>query len=268
MIIDKITFGSDPEFAIRRISGEIIPSNRVISGTKENPTDILDGFTMFKDNLLVEGNVPPTTTKSGFISSIITLKNKINNELKSKECSVFCANSVEYLEEDTKSEESQEIGCSNYLNAWCNSELSANFFSKTIRGIGGHVHIGYTNVSNVSSDVINVILTKLLDVNLGIPCKSKVTDIHRSNNYGMLGSYRETKYGMEYRVLGGHWMSNSETLAEVYDGVIKSIEQLNSMSMENLKELYFLKVDQKTLELDYIPKQLLKLKKEKLFKLV
>ena len=72
------TIGSDPEFCI--VKGRTnIPSFMITDGTKKNPEDFGGGYKILKDNLTVEGNIPPAFNKEEFIENMKTLKQIIND---------------------------------------------------------------------------------------------------------------------------------------------------------------------------------------------
>ena len=81
---------------------------------------------------------------------------------------------------------------------------------------------------------MNSLIAKAMDCFLGMPSDEVLFSEERRGSYGVLGAYRDTSYGLEYRSLGGYFTA-SKYLPWVYDQTIKAINFCKSM--ENLKLL-------------------------------
>jgi len=82
------TIGSDPEFLIHN-GEEFLPSFMFIKGTKKNPENKGNGFAILKDNLLIEGNIPPARERDEFIGYMTLLKELINDVLEVSGAKLF-----------------------------------------------------------------------------------------------------------------------------------------------------------------------------------
>lgn len=211
-MIKNVTFGTDPEFfVINKRIDTIISAIPLVDGTKEEPLALGHGFYILRDNILLEGNIPPSRDENEFIKNMIELKKKsieyfvrrfpgsgIHLDLLSADCMELDSMFLTHPE-------ALQFGCSPYLNAWDNEEHRANDMSAyNYRTAGFHIHMGYEVDNNdISKEVLNVIIARIFDLFVTIPsCQHHFSEI-RFNNYGGLGQYRNTKYGIECRSLGG-----------------------------------------------------------------
>lgn len=84
-MIDGITIGADPELFIVDNNNKVISAVGLIPGEKGKPyvaDDMPKGFGIEIDNILGEFNIPPVTSKRGFITNINYMKNYIDNFVK------------------------------------------------------------------------------------------------------------------------------------------------------------------------------------------
>jgi len=131
-MIKNLTFGSDPEyFIVNRNTRKIVSSIPIIDGTKEEPEPLGDGFFILKDNILAEGNIPPSKTKEGFMYNMQELKNRITEYIQLQ------YPVLELLHSDCRDvdmtflshSEAMQFGCSPYFNAWDKESHRANDLS-------------------------------------------------------------------------------------------------------------------------------------------
>ncbi len=81
-MIRFLKIGSDPEFFIRDSeTKEYLPSFYFTEGTKTNPLELGNDYKILKDNLVIEGNIPPAGTKEEWINNMLFLKNKIKEAI-------------------------------------------------------------------------------------------------------------------------------------------------------------------------------------------
>ena len=242
-MINNLTFGSDPEYFIKNENtGMIVSSIPIISGTKENPESIGDGYFIQRDNILAEGNIPPVRTKEDFISKMEELKARITKYIKDK-YPVLGLCHADCLDIDTaflSHPEAMLFGCSPYLNAWDDESNRANdLSSESFRTAGFHIHIGYDIERDViwSRETINNIIAKAFDMFVVIPSCLIHVDKRRFENYGGLGQYRDTSYGIECRSLGAFFVK-TEYLSWVFDQTMKTIEYIKDE--ENLYNIMYM----------------------------
>lgn len=211
-MIKNTTFGSDPEyFVINKDENVIISGIPFIDGDKTTPESLGDGFYVLKDNVLAEGNIPPTSDPMQFMLNLIELKQRINKYLMQKHPSLEVAHAdcLTINPAFLTHPESLMFGCSPYLNAWDNDVHKANdLASENFRTCGFHIHIGYDKTSDnpFNRGVFNKIIAKAFDLFVIIPSMFTHFDRRRFENYGGLGQYRDTPYGLECRSLGGFFV--------------------------------------------------------------
>lgn len=211
-MIKNVTFGSDPEYFVMNKDENIIISGiPFINGDKLSPEPLGDGFSVLKDNILAEGNIPPTSDPVRFMNNLIELKRRITEYLQTKDPCLGLAHAdcLNINPIFLTHPESLLFGCSPYQNAWDNEIHKANdLSSENFRTAGFHIHIGYDKTSEnpFTKEVFNKIITRAFDLFVIIPSMSVHADKRRFENYGGLGQYRDTPYGLECRSLGGFFV--------------------------------------------------------------
>lgn len=222
--LDKI--GSDPEFGILDPDGNPIPSFIFFEGTKQYPEDMGNGFSILKDNLLVEGNIPACKSKQEFIDAMKFLKGIIQIPLNRDGSALVSADILDYHPMWINTPDGQEFGCSNFRNAYSDKDIQTPVIHTNTRELGMHVHISYiTNNNKYKVSQYNKLIAKAMDFFLGIPSDKIHYSKERRESYGVLGSYRNSKIyqGMEYRSLGGYF-TKDEYLPWIYDQTVKAME--------------------------------------------
>lgn len=219
-MIDNITIGADPElFIVDKTNNKVISSVGLIPGKKGEPyvaDNMPKGFGIEIDNILGEFNIPPTSSKEGFVNNIEYMKNYIDDFIKSKNpnYTIQCIASRMVDDDQLTSPEAREFGCSIDYNAYTRrANPKPKGTSTNLRSAGFHIHVGYDHPSvNLSLNLI-----KLFDIYLGIPSILIDKDTKRRSLYGKAGAFRLTKYGFEYRTLSSYLMSKKEYLTLIWD---------------------------------------------------
>ena len=87
-----------------------------------------------------------------------------------------------------------------------------------------HIHLGYTLDENnpFKKEVFNKIITRAFDIFVIIPSAEIYVDKRRFENYGGLGQYRNTSYGVECRSLGA-FFANEKYLPWVIEQTCKML---------------------------------------------
>ena len=230
-MIRFLKIGSDPEFFIRDSeTKEYLPSFYFTEGTKTHPLELGNDYKIIKDNIVIEGNIPPAGTKEEWINNMLFLKNKIKEAISViSTAQIFEGDIAPFKREFINTEDGQSFGCSTFIDAWENQVKTSPIFFDKNRTCGCHVHISYdiTEDSSITNkEVINIALARALDFFLGIPSDSIFYCKKRRDGYGTLGAFRNTSYGMEYRPLGGHFAKDIY-LGWIYEQVQKAISWLN-----------------------------------------
>jgi hypothetical protein len=244
MMIKNVTFGSDPEYFVKNHAENLIISGiPFIHGTKEKPESLNDGFFILKDNILAEGNIPPSSDPIKFMTNLIELKTRINKYLGNVNHSlgVFHSDCEDVHPNFLVHPESLLFGCSPYLNAWDNEIHKANDLSKeNFRTAGFHIHIGYEQQEDnpFNKEIFNKIITRAFDLFVIIPSMNIYVDQRRFENYGGLGQYRDTAYGLECRSLGAFFV-DEKYLPWVIEQTCRALSFIKSF--DNAKKLFSMK---------------------------
>jgi hypothetical protein len=227
--IELKTVGSDPEFFVKRSDGLFIPSAAITEGTKENPEATnRKGFYTHKDNLTIEGNIPPAHNKKEFIENMKFLKDILNVMAKIQDCEIVSEDIAYFKPRFLNIADAHEFGCSNYHNVWTRYYHESQKVFGDFRVAGFHIHLGYDITSNeFKNDTIDNLIGRAFDLFLTYPSDKIHLCEQRRFNYGTYGSVRKTSYGIECRTLGGYF-TRDEYLPWVYDQIEKMFEWLNN----------------------------------------
>lgn len=239
MTINNISIGADPElFIVNSKNNKVISAIGIIPGEKGNPykaDDMPYGFGLEIDNILAEFNIPPCFCKEDFVRSIEYMKDYIDKFVKkvNSDLTISCSASRIVTKDQLNSPEALLFGCSPDYNVYTESENpKPEGESTNIRSAGFHIHLGYAN-HNITTSLS---LVKYLDIYVGLPSIIRDRDKRRRSLYGKAGSFRLTDYGVEWRVLSSAMMKDTETIAFVYDQIIKAIKAYNAgVNFPNLK---------------------------------
>jgi hypothetical protein len=233
--LDNIKVGSDPEFFIKDETG-ITSSLKYVPVDKYSPIEIND-YKIFSDNILVEGNIPPATTKTEFVNNMKKLKGIITDltgcGIESKDSHIFSA-------KDLSDSRAKVFGCSPYESAWKKTTcLAASLARESFRTAGFHIHIGYEHDASygIFKKQIDGAIAKAFDYYCVYPSRLISDDDNRNGNYGEYGAYRNKPYGVEVRSLGG-FFTKDEYLDWVYSQTIKTMKFISDPT--NLRKLQML----------------------------
>jgi len=230
------TVGSDPEFFLFS-EDNAFPAIRFTSGTKTVPEEIKPGFSLQRDNLLIEGNIPPSRTKDEFVSNILFIKDYIRSRVEIKSLKLVCADSARFMPRYLRIPEAREFGCDPYKLAWRGGKTAeADDLSRISERVAGfHIHLGY-DWEELPKNRADVCIAKAFDMFVTVPSREIHSDRTRMRYYGRLGSYRGKSYGIECRSLGGYFL-NDEYLPWVWDRIQDMSKYLNTISKEALNKL-------------------------------
>ena len=233
--IDNITIGSDPEIFIKDIDGGISSAIDLFGGTKDEPLDIGEGCFVQEDNILVEFNTPPCTDKESFIKAINYSKDYIETILIPLNKELHYSSSEKATVEILQNEKATTFGCASSYNVVKEkiSDVDVDSLSesdKTLRSSGMHIHIGYENVD----EEINDRLVLCFELFVTLPLLKKDNDVHnRRMLYGKIGDSRDKPYGVECRSLGGYFLKDDDSIAEVWDKTMEAIKFANTSKKTN-----------------------------------
>lgn len=233
-MFENITVGSDPEFFIYKDETPI-SSIGIIKGTKYKPEEVEPGYGVLKDNVLIEGNIPPASSKEEFIANFKNLKRIMSDILAIGGYRLVSADSAEFNKNQLRNKEARLFGCAPFINAWTLTMKSpANLGEMQVRVAGFHWHYGYKYSGDLSSDYIALYLTRAFDYFVVYPSRQIYNDPIRSKYYGDYGNFRLTSYGFEARSLGGYF-TDDKYLDWLYDQGMKIFDYCSNP--DNIKLL-------------------------------
>lgn len=233
--LDKV--GSDPEFFITDHEDKPIASFLFFEGTKDDPQDVGNGFKILKDNLLVEGNIPPANNRQEFIDNMEMLKSLISAVINPQKAKLIANDMMKYDDMWINTLDGQSFGCSVFIDSYTGKIIQTPILRNDNRTAGFHIHISYNKLQKklpMKTNELNRLIGKAMDYFIGIPSDKIFSTPERRNNYGVFGAIRYTPYGLEYRSLGG-FFTQKKYLGWVYDQTEKAIEYCSDL--ENLEKL-------------------------------
>lgn len=231
-----LTLGSDPEFFIVNSEGQPLSSIGLVGGSKENPKSLGDGFFVQEDNVALEINIPPASTREEFISSMINATSR-GNSLLSGDKALSKSSSFTFPDSQLTGKGAREFGCDPDYSPWLMEVNNVECMKDgNFRSAGGHIHLGYTSDVGIDMD-LSFAIAKALDLFIAVP--SILIDKHgkdRRQFYGKNGALRLKEYGMEYRTVSNFWCFDRELIGWVWDNVHNAVQFLNSSGEEILDE--------------------------------
>jgi len=233
------TVGADPEFFVH--TGSIFfPSIPFTSGNKIVPEYIGNNCYLQRDNLMLEGNIPPAKTYKEFETSLNFLKDFAKSRVAMKNMNIVCEDSAEFKPRFLRLPEAHEFGCTPYSLAWIPKTIGSKemfgFGKLRSRPAGFHIHIG----GNFLDQKRKRLFVRLFDLFITNPARYHNFDEVRVKNYGTFGAFRYTPYGVECRSLGSHFL-NDDHLPWIWDQLMKIEDHMNNFLL-------------KSIHMDYSPK--------------
>lgn len=110
--------------------------------------------------------------------------------------------------------------CSPDFNVYTMMPNEAPDARGSLRSAGGHLSIGYDE----PNFEMNIKIVQAMDLFLGIPSIVLDTDKERKKLYGKAGAFRETDFGIEYRVLSNFWIKTQETVDWAVEQALKAVK--------------------------------------------
>lgn len=209
-----ITVGCDPELFIKE-KGKIVSFHNKINGKVKEPISFGYGQ-ILEDGCTLEFNLPPALSCEEFDRSIETMLQDIKSEWDYSEVSCH-----EFSREEIDSPLCWEIGCSASFNAASLIKTPATRYYDGFRAAGGHIHLGFDNVTKELQSKVGV----MCDYYLGLP--SVLLDKSgqaRRKVFGKAGDIRFKPYGVEYRTLSNFWIFKTELREWAYTQAVKATE--------------------------------------------
>lgn len=225
-------FGSDPELFIKNRDGEFISPYGIIPGDKSDPYPVDCGAVQI-DGMAAEYNTDPASTYEEFEHNTETVLASLRSFLPSgyELCAVPSVTFSDKVWSETP-DELKMLGCSPDFDAWTGSvnPPPEDLANPTTRCAGGHLHIGWTNDADGSTEHIGHCrdLVKQLDGYLGYWSLLHDTDPTRRRLYGKAGACRYKSYGVEYRVLSNFWVLDRDLRLQTWNRMVRAISDMRT----------------------------------------
>lgn len=229
MLIQNVSIGSDIEFFLKnKVTGEIVSAENIIQGTKYDPFHFDKRNRFFAtslDNVMAEGNIPPSNSPSEFYKNIAKLMRYISKTIP-QELTLASLPSARLDEKWLQTDVARLFGCDPSYNCWTGEEEHPQAKEgMNVRSTGFHVHVGYEKPSFDA----NFDIAKSMDLHLGLPAVLIEPENERKTiGYGTAGNFRHQNHGMEYRSLSGFFSSSRELIEWCYNQAIAAIDFINS----------------------------------------
>lgn len=220
------TLGCDPEvFLFNMFSNEYTSSVGLIGGSKNYPMPINgEGDAVQEDNVTVEFNTPPCTTKEQFIEHINKNKEWIRAKAAELQLEMKISASAVFTDQQLATPEAQTFGCEPDFNAWNGGQMNPRpeADNPNLRSCGGHIHIG------LEKDDDPLMVIKAMDLFVGCMMLEFDTDSDRRKLYGKAGAFRPKSYGVEYRTASNAWIETDERIQWAWDQSDKALAFVRS----------------------------------------
>lgn len=213
------TIGADPEVFLKK-KNRPVSAEGIIKGNKDNPRYV-NGYGLQEDNVLAEFSMPPAKDCKTFQEILQNGLKTLAEEIKDYGLELHIVPSEILDDEFLESYQANVGGCDPDYCAYNPGapNIPPDFYASKMRTAGGHVHVGWEQPKKVSrskkeKEIIRIV--KNMDLFLGIPSVILDKDVRRKEFYGKAGCFRETKYGLEYRVLSNFWIKSKKLIKWVY----------------------------------------------------
>jgi Phage phiEco32-like COOH.NH2 ligase-type 2 len=249
----SITIGCDPEVFLRDTRTlEFVCADGLVPGTKTAPHPVPKGMIQV-DGFAAEFGIIPTSNKDTFVRRVAQVLKTLRAEAQKRNPNVDIdiVTTATFTKKvmDAAPDHAKVLGCDPDYNAYTGlANPAPNATNLDFRTGGGHIHIGWTSGQNTNCpDHFEAcrLLTKEMDVLLGVPSLVWDSDSKRRTLYGNLGAFRPKSYGMEYRTLSNAWLKHPLLVEHVFCATKEAVTRLidgrptfNSNTITRAREIY------------------------------
>lgn len=236
--VSGATIGSDIEYFLADEStSEIVSAEGIIKGTKTEPYHFDEQnkyFATSLDNVMAEGNIPPSTSAYDFYKNVERLREYINSVVLPNHLTTVALPSARLDQKWLQTENASIFGCDPSLNCWTREEVRPQPTGDNVRSAGFHIHVGY----NDPTEGTNYELAKAMDLFLGVPSVLLEPENERKAvGYGLSGNFRNQPHGMEYRSLSSYFTSSRELLEWAFNNTQAAIDFVNNDGVRRIEFL-------------------------------
>lgn len=218
--------GSDPEFFLRDLDGELISAVGLLGGNKKQPRKVSNG-SIQEDGVAAEFNSKPAFSLEEFITNHNLILDDLQDILDKKDLVLDRYNSTAIFNEDQLDcDQARQSGCDIDYNAWkVTDNPPVSLLNTSLRAVGGHLHIAFDKAGGERNIQTRCDFVKVLDYQLGVPSILLDSGSTRRKLYGKAGSHRpkfvrsDGFNGVEYRVLSNFWLNNDDLMEFVYSKI-------------------------------------------------
>ena len=223
----RLLIGADPEMFASK--GGIIDSVAGKLGCSKKNKLSFEGFRIQEDNVLIEFDIDPNDTFSGFNADCSVAMMKSKALLLPLGMNIEKGSSHVYTREELMSfhKSAFEFGCDPDYNILDGRRNPKPVAQQGLRTAGGHLHIGWSHIDDSNMKQTQQRVGTMCDYLLGIASVIKDSDTRRRELYGKAGAVRTKEYGIEYRSLSNFWIWKKEDRRWAYDTAIKAYNAAN-----------------------------------------
>lgn len=227
--------GCDPEIFLMDASASLVSAIDKIGGTKAQPRPLRtlgDGFAVQEDNVALEFNIPPASSKEEFKVSLNKIKNYLREQIAVMNLDFNHQSAAIFPMIELAHPKAMEFGCDPDFNAWMNGAINPRPKADDwrLRSCGGHVHIG----EDIPSESEAQRLIKFMDFYAGVPSVVLDNGHLRKKLYGKRGAYRLKPYGVEYRTLSNFWIWDDKLIEWVWNATQLAVDQWKSKKVDHI----------------------------------
>ncbi len=224
----KFTLGHDAEVFLLDGNDVAIPSIGLIGGDKAYPKVIPFGA-LQEDNVMAELNITPAKSRDEWLHNTNKVREKLELIVGKHGLRVSVVSFQTFQPKFLRSKQAKMFGCDPDFNIYTGKENiidSSTLMKNNQRTAGGHIHIGLEDPEQHPN--VRRTLVQACDVFIGMPL-AIIENKERKAFYGRAGSYRNKKYGIEYRTPSNIWLTNEELMVWMYEQVIAVVRCVSDL---------------------------------------
>jgi len=236
----------DQEIQIREVPHQkmipkgIIPCVGIFPGTKakpHTPKHWAPGYAIQEDNVMLEFNIPATTSSNGLLTTLQNAKNYVTAICAEKKLiPMWEVPEHQFKPIDLTTPQAKLFGCEPDMDAYTGGiqRDTVPSFGR-YRTCGGHIHVG--GDFNCPDFVAVLFLELILSLYLGSSFVYQA-GTQRAKWYGRPGVYRSKPYGIEYRSLNNSWLHNAYGMQDMATILFKVGEMLIANDANTLQQWF------------------------------
>ena len=257
----NLSWGYDPEMHLfDNEQGRIVSSIPVLMHDKLDPIELGGGMKMYSDNVLTECAAPPCNSTQEATDQLKVVFTRMQERLgpryrlEPKAAHVYRDEDLKkYPHPTMKDAEGKPhimdpfaFGCDPNFDVYTDSERKVTPPKTGLRTGSFHIHIGDMDMATREDSPLDgyknkALAIRMMDIFVG--CASIVMDKDETSPtrkalYGKAGEFRQTPYGIEYRVLGNWFLRSPATTLGILDIADYAMSIVrDGLAMDYVKEI-------------------------------